>query len=228
MANWGDIGRDSLLASQWLIQQGRFRSSVSRAYFGLYALVTEQLRLRGHELGMADRDNPGHQQMLAMLEHNLLKNTVVPTVQPRLRQASRRVQKARVVADYGPGLTVDRSQATSALRDVYFVVQHIGGGAAMTETAQDIIYRVQHALRHAEDPAGHRVRVHEAGVRRVEGPLNYWFVPVLIDPEEREMYRIYQLLSDVEESLETQGVEKIFLAPATLEFNPKLGSESHG
>jgi hypothetical protein len=98
----------------------------------------------------------------------------------------------------------------------------------MSETAQGIIYRVQQALRQADDPAGHRVRVHEAGVRRVEGPVTYWFVPVLIDPEEREMYRIYQLLSDVEESLENQGVEKIFLAPGTLEFNPQLGSKSHG
>ena len=98
----------------------------------------------------------------------------------------------------------------------------------MNETAQNIIYRVQEALRRADDPAGHRVRVHESGVRRVEGPVNYWFVPVLIDPEEREMYRLYQLLSDVEDALEAEGVDKVFLAPGTLEFNPQLGSKSHG
>jgi len=92
----------------------------------------------------------------------------------------------------------------------------------MTTTREEIAVRVQDALRTAKDPAGHRVRVHADGIRLVEGPTPYWYVPVLIDPAEREMYRIYQVLSDVEELLGTQGADRVFLVPAALEFN--LGS----
>ena len=127
MASWGEIGRDSLLAAQWLLQQGQFRSSVSRAYFGLYALVTEQLQSGGHEPSVADRDNPGHQQMLSMLQHNLLRDEARRAVRSQVRRASRSAHRARIVADYVPGQTIDRALARAVLRDVFFVVRQIGG-----------------------------------------------------------------------------------------------------
>ena len=95
-------------------------------------------------------------------------------------------------------------------------------------TAEEIAARVQQALRETSDPAGRRVRVHADHLRRVGGPFAYWYVPVLIDPDEREMYRIYQILSDVEEALSAQGVERVFLVPGVLEFNQKSGSKNHG
>jgi len=76
---------------------------------------------------MAERDNPGHQQMLVMLHHNLLQAEPRPAVKRQVKRASRTAQRARLVADYVPGQTVDRALAISVLRDVYFVVQAIGG-----------------------------------------------------------------------------------------------------
>ena len=126
MATWQEIGRDSFQAAHELLEQGRFRSSVSRAYFGLYSLVTAQLGDRGLTLSQAERDNPGHQQVLTMLEHNLISRDTRPALKRQITRASRTVQRARVVADYGPGLTVDQSLARAVLRDAHFVARQIG------------------------------------------------------------------------------------------------------
>ena len=125
MANWMDMGRDSLEASRSLLEQGHWRSSVSRAYFGLYSLVTAQLLAQGFSAWRKGRENPDHQQILAMLEHNLIDSSKT-SVKRQVRRASTTVQRARVVADYGSGQTVDRSLAVGVLRDVHFVARQMG------------------------------------------------------------------------------------------------------
>jgi len=126
MATWDEIGREGLAASRFLLGRESFRSSVSRAYFGLYALVTAQLVRRGVSMNVGDRDNPGHQQMLRMLEHNLLPAASSIALKRRVTKAAQTVQRARVVADYGPGQTIDESLALAVLRDAHFVARQIG------------------------------------------------------------------------------------------------------
>lgn len=125
MATWDEISRECFLASRELIESGHYRSSINRAYYGLYASITSELRQRGFKIFNQDRPNPGHSQIMQMLEHNIL-NLRKPDVRRRCVRSAKNVRRSREIADYVPEYSIDRSFALSALRDASLVSRTLG------------------------------------------------------------------------------------------------------
>lgn len=90
----------------------------------------------------------------------------------------------------------------------------------MSTKEEQVAQLIQAELRKDPDGIGKRIRVHASGVKfeTPQGSSPYWWVPVLIDPNETQMYRIYEVLSHVEEYFSFEGNENVFLVPAILEF----------
>lgn len=91
----------------------------------------------------------------------------------------------------------------------------------MEDKTEKVARKVQALLNSVSEGVGKRIRVHPTGIH-YESPSRtepFWWVPVLIDPNEREMYRVYEALSEVEEKFEFEGVRGLFLSPGFLEFN---------
>ncbi len=119
MASWEELALDSRAAAQSLQDQGRFRSSVSRSYYAVYSAVVHRLSSQGLSYAYGRR-NPPHeavpQYVLANLTH------LGPRVQREVAKTYRLLMKARVDADYRPGLTCDRETARDALRACYQIL----------------------------------------------------------------------------------------------------------
>jgi uncharacterized protein (UPF0332 family) len=115
MSKWLDISTDSLEAAKDLKESGRVRSSLSRAYYSAYALVTGELQRTGHNVAAGDRPNPAHEQLITMAKHNLVVDAGV-----RLRVAGmlRMLRQLRTAADYDP-------QATLAVEDAVFALKEL-------------------------------------------------------------------------------------------------------
>jgi len=91
----------------------------------------------------------------------------------------------------------------------------------LSDDKERLVQYVQSRLRSVSNGVGKRIRVHASGVRleTPQGAEPYWWVPVLIDPSEKEMYLVYETLSDVEENFDFEGTHNVFLVPAILEFS---------
>lgn len=96
----------------------------------MYAAITDALIQNSyfrpeHEF----RPNPGHQQMLDLLRHNLYPAARYRSAAYRVNHAARRAHRGRVVADYASGIGCDRGMALRQIRDARFVALSVGGPA---------------------------------------------------------------------------------------------------
>src|SRR5436190_24364733 len=97
MATWLDISLENEEAAKELARLKRFRSSVSRAYYSVYAAVTGRLVATG-ALPANDAENPSHKALPELIESNLPK---LRTWQRRdLKSSTRRLYQLRLDADY--------------------------------------------------------------------------------------------------------------------------------
>lgn len=110
MATWLELARDNSAAAQLLRTKGHFRSSVSRSYYAAYAGVTHLLA--SQVTFPAGRNNPTHESVLGHIMNSL------PGLALDQRRALRKdysvLLKARVDADYKPGLSCDDRGALEA------------------------------------------------------------------------------------------------------------------
>ena len=122
MSAWLELAGDNRIAAQELASMGRFRSSVSRSYYAAYAGVTHLLV--GKVNYPSGRNNPSHQSILGHIVHNL------PDVAESKRRTVRRdfsaLLKARIDADYRPGLSCDSDIARQARIRSDSILEEIG------------------------------------------------------------------------------------------------------
>ena len=122
MATWTELSIDNLQAAKRLATDGYLRSSISRAYYAAYCACAGELAARGLSFphGWA---NPSHEQLPDLVNHNL---PLPPSTRHRLIGRLRLLRRAREVADYRPGLSVDRALALQCLRDAEAVLRELG------------------------------------------------------------------------------------------------------
>lgn len=121
MANWDDIARENLKASQKLADTGCYRSCVSRSYYAAFSAVTfwltEKVQFR------AGRESPAHNAIVSLVERHLS----LPARTMRDFKASiRRLYNERLAADYRSRWTVDERNALMARQDAYKVCRYLG------------------------------------------------------------------------------------------------------
>lgn len=126
MATWTELSVDSFESAKTLLERKRMRSSVSRAYYAAYSAITFELaRTRGVTFAHG-RNNPSHEQLPALIRHNLNRRRFPDPARRDLNKALRRLRFARVEADYVPSAHCDASVARNCLRDALFVLERMG------------------------------------------------------------------------------------------------------
>jgi hypothetical protein len=118
LKNWRDIAVDSLEAAKELKESGRVRSSLSRAYYSAYALITGELQGAGHTVSAGDRANPAHEQLVVMARNNLDGAQFDAAVRSRIASGLRSLRQLRVAADYDPESTLSAEDALFAVREL--------------------------------------------------------------------------------------------------------------
>ena len=112
MATWHEMGEENLKAAQQLLEEQCYRSSVTRAYYAVYCVMTSELVKRGASFPRG-WNNPAHDQLPDMV----LNNTDYPqNIRRRLRQTLIILRRAREDSDYRPSVSVDRAIALESIR----------------------------------------------------------------------------------------------------------------
>ena len=112
MAAWRELSEDSLLAAETLLQEGRYRSCISRAYYAAYCAATHEIvqKLTTFSNGW---NNPTHNLVPTYVQKNLtipqVRKDSVSTLVTLLRFY-------RVDADYRPNIAVDKQTAQECIR----------------------------------------------------------------------------------------------------------------
>lgn len=107
MAAWKEVSLDSLAAAKELLASGRWRSSVSRAYYAVYARICEELQ--GLATFPEGRSGPSHDDLPDMA-FDYVRMLEMPD-RNRLWRTIRHLYEHRIEADYGPGRTVNERLA---------------------------------------------------------------------------------------------------------------------
>jgi uncharacterized protein (UPF0332 family) len=120
---WRQLSEDSLLAAEALLQEGRYRSCISRAYYAAYCAATHEIvqKLTTFSYG---RRNPSHELVPAYIRNNLTisqaKKDVISTLTTVLRLY-------REDADYRPHTSLDKQIARECIRAAAEVQQELWG-----------------------------------------------------------------------------------------------------
>ena len=112
MATWQELSEDNLAAAKELLQKGRTRSSISRAYYAAYCAVTAKLVQKKASFARG-WNNPAHEQVLRMIEDNL-RLTIANRRQ--LARAMHNLRVTREKADYRPDASFDGNDAIDGIR----------------------------------------------------------------------------------------------------------------
>ena len=127
MATWIDISLENEDAAKELVRLKRFRSSISRAYYSVYAAVTGIL-LDAGAIPSSDAENPSHKALPELIESNLPR---LRTWQRRdLKSSTRKLYHLRLDADYRSRASVGQIEAVDGLAEMGFALRVILGRGA--------------------------------------------------------------------------------------------------
>lgn len=115
MATWRDIADQNREAAQRLLRSGLYCSSVSRAYYAVYAAVTGRLVSAG-AVPESDADNPSHRALPEMVEGNL--RGLTRWERRDLKASARRLYQLRFDADYRARAAVDERTAVQGMSEL--------------------------------------------------------------------------------------------------------------
>ena len=118
MATWQEIGQDNFRAGRELFDAKHYRSSVSRLYYAVFCVLTQELRLAGADFGN-DQETPNHKALPKLIKLHL---TSPAGQKAQIVAIVRRLYAARIAADY-QRRTTDRGTAQDALRDTVKLFQ---------------------------------------------------------------------------------------------------------
>ena len=108
---WDEIGRDSLEAAKLLREAGRHRSSVSRAYYAVYARITAAIASTA--VFVEDREGPGHDSLPDLAFDHLSRLTYGQ--RREIETSVRRLYQARIYADYHPSRVVANAESRQSV-----------------------------------------------------------------------------------------------------------------
>src|SRR5947207_745015 len=120
MVTWLEIARDAREAAALCHRKGHYRSAVSRAYYSMFAVVSEALRRQGL-IPPAGRETWRHGLMPSLvMSHlqNLLGTATANEVNRRLRATYRK----RLEADYHSLADVSENASRRSTRDAEAVL----------------------------------------------------------------------------------------------------------
>ncbi len=123
MATWRQLSDDSLLAAEILLQDGKYRSCVSRAYYAAYCAATHEIvqRLTTFSHGW---NNPTHELVPKYIRDNL---PIAPAKKNAVITSITLLRYYRVDADYRPRTTIDEQIARDCIRTAAEVQQEFWG-----------------------------------------------------------------------------------------------------
>ncbi len=123
MATWRQLSEDSLLAAEALLQEGKYRSCVSRAYYAAYCAATHEIvqKLTTFSNGW---NNPTHELVPTYIRSNLTitqakKEAIIPSIIL--------LRYYRVDADYRPHTMIDEQISRDCIRTAAEVQQEFWG-----------------------------------------------------------------------------------------------------
>lgn len=108
---WADMATSNYEAANDLFDREFWRSCVSRAYYAVYGRLTGVLIHEGVQ--MPARGNPGHEQLQKMVLNNL--NRLSLGIRAAIHGMLARLYWLRVMADYGPDVTIESDDARNGL-----------------------------------------------------------------------------------------------------------------
>jgi uncharacterized protein (UPF0332 family) len=124
MATWQEIGQDNFRAGRELFDRKRYRSAVSRFYYAVFSVVTDELIRRNAYPDFRDkRATPGHSQLPNLMESYFTHFS--DERQKHLRDYVKSVYRDRIGADYSL-LRVDKQTAKESYRATEKVFRYLG------------------------------------------------------------------------------------------------------
>ena len=123
METWRQLSENSLQAAETLLQDGKYRSCVSRAYYAAYCAATHEIvqKLTTFSYG---RNNPSHELLPTYIQNNL---TISRTKKDAVDTYIRLLRLYREDADYRPQTTIDELTARECVRAAAEVQQQLWG-----------------------------------------------------------------------------------------------------
>lgn len=123
MAEWRDLARTSRSAARELQRKHLYRSATSRAYYAAFSALTSEIRKHTHDFPKG-RTHPPHQGLSAYIKRHLV--ALPKQRRDELRDAVKRLYKARCDADYVPASVLDETKLRDAMRDMGTVFFELG------------------------------------------------------------------------------------------------------
>jgi len=99
---------------------------LSRAYYSAYAGVTGELVSRLGPIGPNGRENPGHEQVVKMIRHNLNPERFNLKQRQEVGRCFKRLLSFRIEADYDPSSSLDEQDAVLGLKHASRVLSILG------------------------------------------------------------------------------------------------------
>ncbi len=109
---WRELSDDNIAAARVLLQNGNYRSCVSRAYYAAYCAATFEILQKTRTFG--NRNNPSHENVTALISGVL---TIPSTTKRAVNRRFRVLLAMRIDADYRPSEAIDRRSAYIALNE---------------------------------------------------------------------------------------------------------------
>ena len=122
MATWSDMSREARSAAFELVEGGRVRSALSRAYYALFSALTGRLVAEGVQMPV-DQEGPSHRKLC---DGNLIANNLKgldPRTRGRLISIVPNLYRLRIIADYRPSMSVTPDDVRLALGDMTQALQ---------------------------------------------------------------------------------------------------------
>ena len=111
MANWLDIANDSYGAASALVEQKRWRSAISRAYYAAFSRVANLLVSHGVSMPK-DWEGPSHAKIAGLICEKL---TFLHDLRWRIFHWIRALYALRIDADYRPSMDMGGAHARLAI-----------------------------------------------------------------------------------------------------------------
>lgn len=116
MATWANLATESMAEAKCLHDAGFYRAAVSRCYYVAYAAMTGLFAPDRHMEFAHARNNPSHDQLQAYVDNNLPARTFGRRQRQMISRSFDNLRKARILADYVPGRTINRTDSLDSIR----------------------------------------------------------------------------------------------------------------
>ncbi|MBX3364248.1 MAG: hypothetical protein KF866_05720 [Phycisphaeraceae bacterium] len=127
MGSWNAV-RDEQFGAAQHCKDGRYvRGCLSRAYYATYAAATEALQRAGIDVSIGGRPNPGHEQLIELVRHNLNRRKFSDEDRMKMARNMRRLLSFRIGADYDPESSFEIDDAVLALKMARSVQRMLDG-----------------------------------------------------------------------------------------------------